>query len=1102
MHLIVLRCHFGSDNPKLYVFWILAEIILPLKLSKYVYDFGNCPVHMPQKNTVRLTNVALKSIDWLFAYQSVSFTSRNANLVAYELVDPCVEFYPPKGSLKAGQSQLIDILYTANSQCVSESLFRLFTDNAGYVVFPVRGTGADVNILVEDLDCDFGGIRIGHSCVHTFSLRNTGLIKTNFFIDTQSETFTVEPELGVLKTGESIMVHVIFRPKWKGLYSCNMLISPHAKGIIEKIAIERKLYGTASFPDIHVYTTIINFDIAIFHSRNVRSIVVENKGDADAELSFNCIHANIKLEADSIGSSLIVPAMRKKEFLIVYTPQVMEALNVKFFIKSADNRGEVFVIAVKGLVGLPSLKLGPAGIFEDFRFGVVKLQKTAQKTFQLINDGTMFLHLEINLSRIETGGDSKTLNVVPPFTISPEHASLGVGEELTVTVLFLPTIIMDFNYRICVTFEGSKLLGTLSGSGGHVQIGNSVLQTLDYGNCRIGKGVKKSMIYSNTGNMDFKFIVRPEPSNGDWRIYDEEIEQINLEEEGDIQANLLHNNSSWIEELSALGFYVETAIGFCKAGIDFEIPVEFKPSKDKPAKKKMRVFYSRCFESFELEGVGTYPLLVLKEKNTTRAITSEKIVDIDLGIHPVHTSYVHYFDLVNNGSLAVDFIIEPMSSDEFYVSPCRGTIRNGSVQIQVYFEPSSESYFSTTLCIFWEGNSTKARISGTGGTGNLEIAYHDESDLNGFDFGMLPFNSYSDKAVVLVNKGLVGIYADCSTANTDFGLRKVGENIPVLRIPYLKARLQENLLSWSSDLKVYLPPQEGIEIAVRYTAKTASISSDNFKVVAGKQSFNIPLKGKAGTLSLSHKGDLQFGDISCNYQFQRKITIANSGSIPSKLTCTWLIVGRNINDQGQNATVQLSERYTSIDPRSQWVRSYYCDLHKLSKDITFSGFQNWGLIRVIIHRNSFKFETLMNSRAGQRMEAKQSRSNTASSYGFIQPQKRLGAIQGHSVYLKSRQIFFQLITQNQLSSQQSFSNQFIHMVQVTPATIHIASYGEVNLLVDLNLPNEDALIATLVINSDIPNTKQYEIPLLATPKRINIFCDDTRILNFYWLPVF
>jgi hypothetical protein len=137
----------------------------------------------------------------------------------------------------------------------------------------------------------------------------------------------------------------------------------------------------------------------------------------------------------------------------------------------------------------------------------------------------------------------------------------------------------------------------------------------------------------------------------------------------------------------------------------------------------------------------------------------------------VHTLYVHYFELVNNGIFPVDFMIEPMSAAEFDVFPRRGYVRSGnSVQIQMYFEPTSENKFQTALRVLWEGASLKARIVGTGGVGHVEIGYPDEKDKQNkcLDFGMVPFNSSCEKKFFLINHGQVGVYALSLVENEEY----------------------------------------------------------------------------------------------------------------------------------------------------------------------------------------------------------------------------------------------------------------------------------------------------------------------------------------------
>ena len=110
-------------------------------------------------------------------------------------------------------------------------------------------------------------------------------------------------------------------------------------------------------------------------------------------------------------------------------------------------------------------------------------------------------------------------------------------------------------------------------------------------------------------------------------------------------------------------------------------------------------------------------------------------------------------------------------------------------------------------------------------------------------------------------------------------------------------------------------------------------------------------------MALTHKGDKEFGDISCNYTYSRKITIKNGGSIPSDLSSYWLIVG--LSSEQPQSSLKLGDVYTFTDPRSQWARHQLISERKgLTKDSGLNAKDYWKLILYMIRKDANHPQTL------------------------------------------------------------------------------------------------------------------------------------------------
>lgn len=260
-------------------------------------------------------------------------------------------------------------------------------------------------------------------------------------------------------------------------------------------------------------------------------------------------------------------------------------------------------------------------------------------------------------------------------------------------------------------------------------------------------------------------------------------------------------------------------------------------------------------------------------------------------------------------------------------------------------------------------------------------------------------------------------------------------------------------------------------MVVRFLARSATISIGDVTIKSDAGSLIVPLRGKGGTISLTHNSDLAFGDISCNYTYSRKITIVNGGSIPSQLSCGWLVVGGATSEQSM-PLIQLSEQFASLDPRSQWARQYYCETQNIPKTNKLKPREYWKLINIMIRRCEVNLDVVLKSSVPKFKNLPQ-KTVKADPSGL-----RANQTSGFSAYFKKRQMFFHLVASTNLTSQ--CASRMKPHIKVSPAVAQIPSYGEIVLLVERNLANEDTFLATLSIKSDIPNTTPYEIPLAAS----------------------
>ena len=958
----------------------------------------------------------------------------------------------------------------------------------------IQATGGSGCLTADPLYFDFGTLRVGSSQTKKLVIKNSGMLSCTFFLENLDPDFSAEPELDEISGGSEKEINIRFCPT-KPTFSAG-LMRLHTIPKMLSPPIDIKLSGMGGYPKITMNTKVIDFGTALYMAINKRRIEIQNIGAAEALIVFECSHLDLTIDTSSSDALQIGPG-QSKNLTILYHPQVVEKLNVKAYFKSSDNRGETFAINIKGDVGIPKLTINPSDAFSRLNFGVMRLNKTYKKSFMIVNDGTIFLSFKTSIEAVsiteisESGKTGRVLNnVMCPISVVPSEGKLGLGESIEIQMHFLPTMLAEYEYEFKLSYEFQNFTATVKGVGGRSAPKIlSPFENFDFELCRLGRMYEKSIQIYNTGNLGFYYSIRPAVSNNDYSIYSNEMMLYEEEEKRIVERDC--TQKKWYHDLKQLGITIAKADGYCGPKSRMEISVQFRPEKEMAVKQEFLFIHDGRFDTFSISGVSSTAKLYLFDPHTKTKIENSKLHDIKIGVHPVNVTHRYNLDLVNPGPFGVDFLMQPMSSMEYEIFPLRGYIEpKSTLPISIAFRPSSESKFFSNLRVLWEGESIKANVYGDGGVGRLEVIFLEERDtmLKSLDFGMVPFNTPCRKRFFVSNYGMVGVIASLETENEDYAISIMGEAIPAKEGGLFKPN-RDTISSWSTSLKAHLLPNKSVQIGVRYLPRNSTTSVGNITIRSDSGSFTIPLKGKGGTIVLGHKGDLDFGDISCNYIYTRKITVTNSGSIAANVNGSWAVVG--FASESPLASIDLAETYSALDPRSQWARHQFCSKKGINANSQLRGSDYWKLIEMMINKDSAQV-------------AKAVASSKKSLETDIEPNERLPLgkrkiASGSSNHFKRRQMFYYLITSTQLTSQSTLKVK--PFIRISPPSLALSSYGEASFTVELNLGSEDTFLATLVLKPDIPNSQKYEIPLTATPKVVNIFCDDTRTLDFYRQPI-
>ncbi|KAJ3253609.1 Cilia- and flagella-associated protein 47 [Boothiomyces macroporosus] len=1052
--------------------------------------FGVSPA---QTAMIKFTNEESTPVNWSIEYVGSRLfpTEKFTDVLRPSSEIRCpVKLFPTNGTLQGGCTQSVEIQMTPKADHAKLlSLLTLATGEYHKQEIILEVIGASSKLVARPLSLDFGVLRVGTQKTQTIRISNVGILQCQYHLECSNNDFIGDPEQEVVNGQDELEVTITYKPKKHGKSRAKLYI--HSIGERQVAPIIVSMLGIASYPKLVVLTKVVDFGTALFRSRNTKTIEVQNKGAAEAHIVYTCSHPDIYIES-SEDDALYVGPNQTKEITVVYKPLVVERLNAKIYINSSDSRGETYMVALRGNVGIPQLNIYPPDALEHLNFGVIALNKKQSKQFKLVNEGTIFLNYSIKLEEISVVTIDKSLgfkrnisNVPSPIYIEPPEGSLGVGESQVVTVFFEPTMLVEYTYEMTLKYEYQDFTAYISGVGGKSQAKiYGPFTDFDFGLCRLNRLYEKTITIFNYGNLGFQFHVRPEPLDGKWEVYTQEPGFID-----EYHPNSSNLSSEWKETLQSDGIIIIPPDGFCAPQEKATFKIQFKPAQAKEIRKLFRFYQQERYQEFNVFGLAASPSLHVLDRHSGQIVKAGVTPDINIGVHPVKCTYKYMLDLVNDGPFGIDYLLQPMGSVEYEIYPLRGFIEaHQTTPISIIFQPTSESKFHSILKVIWEDEPIVANIFGDGGIGRLDVTFLEEKDilLKSLDFGMAPFNSPCKKRFYLMNNGMVGVTTYIMVENEDYAISQLGEIISSQEMDRSKAMGKDIFSTWSNNLKVFLPAGMAIQIGARFLPRSSITSVGDITIRSDSGNFTIPLKGKGGTISLSHRGDLDFGDISCNYTYTRKITIINGGSIASNLSLAWLVVGY-ASDQPESH-ISLGENYSFLDPRSQWARQQFFAEKEISDpkqtERRLGAKEYWRLIVLMVRKSEVK-ETVIPSNID------------GPSHTINLAKRTINTT--NSSHFKRKQMFYHLISSAVLSSQSS--SQVKPFIKITPASTFLPSYGEVTFTVDLNLSSEDTFLATLIMKSDIINTSKYEIALTATPKMVSIFCNDTRMLNFYRQPL-
>lgn len=219
----------------------------------------------------------------------------------------------------------------------------------------------------------------------------------------------------------------------------------------------------------------------------------------------------------------------------------------------------------------------------------------------------------------------------------------------------------------------------------------------------------------------------------------------------------------------------------------------------------------------------------------------------------------------------------------------------------------------------------------------------------------MPKHVSPEKRFHIYNVGMVDMPIHVNIDATAFTVGKVGDVFTIKQdIPdAMKTRpgTRRAAYQWLRDMTMVLAPRQGIELALRFDANLSDISTGftgEITFGTSMRTTKVAVCGRSGTFDLTHRGDLNFGDVATNGQYSRKLTVANSGSIPATLKFNWSVVGNLVSEGHGTEHVKLAETSDPLDPRSGWPRQQYMRENKIAADVKLRSKDYWSILKSVI----------------------------------------------------------------------------------------------------------------------------------------------------------
>ncbi|ORX52588.1 hypothetical protein BCR36DRAFT_411476 [Piromyces finnis] len=778
-----------GSNSEIYTLHLKGDISNSLSMKTKSVEFGIVHVNkVGEIQQISFNNESNRSVKWWIDYVETKYNildakKRKEDKETFSSVIHPFQIFPDKGDIGAKKSQKFEIKFIPNiPQCDMETRVVICTNIFDKLPFRLHGIGGSVILKQSVKSVDFGCCGVGSKLIVPITISNAGLIYSKFTTECTSSCFKADPEFGVIKNGETIIIRLTYMPT-----ATNEVNKGYFKLIPDNSSVNKIIYisltGSSGYPDIVINKKMIDFGYTVWRGKNVKTLVIKNKGTVPGVLNFSSKHPSLSIEEIDESDNIVIEPKSKRKIHIVYVPTKMEILNSYGIFSNIKYKTESLLVNFKGIVCQPKLVIDPPDFYETINYGICHINNEYEKAITLSNEGTIDLNYDLkfdfeeasnNNSDIESDDDDDDCddeesnnnnnnnnnnedieNIEDkaklykkydcPFKLVNSKNSLSIGQKKVIILKFTPTENINYSFNYSLNYGFQPICGTVNGIGGICKIDFfPKVDLINFGLCRDYKETIKKIYIKNTGNISGRYIIRPVVPGTSDEIYKKDIETLNNINTNDTNGfNIDDNNNNiidnenikdpsklsiWEQYLNNIGLKLLNFDGICNPNEEKPIEFIYQPESNTNLNVSFKLFTKSKSKEITLLGKSGKSILKLYDMDD-KEITYKK--GINFGMRSVNTLNKIYIKLKNIGDFAIDFMINKSIKNTFEVYPENGFIPpNNSFILTVCYFPKEENIFKWNLNIMWEKGIIRIPIHAKSGTGKIDVIFPETYEDN------------------------------------------------------------------------------------------------------------------------------------------------------------------------------------------------------------------------------------------------------------------------------------------------------------------------------------------------------------------------------------